>query len=67
MPMLLHRLGNNIFAYCLDNPVMYVDNTGDICKLIPLIPEIIEEYLTDSDSYWAAVSGAAILTSRQRI
>ena len=60
-------LGYNMFAYCLNNPISFADAGGTAAEFIPIsfeeTEEKIEEYLTDSNSYGAIISGASISIS----
>ena len=60
-------LGNNMFSYCLNNPVLLSDHTGTACVLQPLIARdiggYVEEYLTPSNSYGAIISGSSVTVS----
>jgi len=60
-------LGNNMFAYCLNNPLFFVDHDGLIAEWIPVawedVEEKVEEYLTTSNTFGAMLSGASIALS----
>ena len=60
-------LGNNMYVYCLNNPVSYIDNCGTACKWIPTTLEEAEEkvleYMTDSNAYGVIISGSAVTVS----